>query len=139
MRYKLLAIALLFTLCSCANPLIGRHVDNEDPEWCHVDAFPGSCKIPIGAFQFDYETKFDSVSGEYSIQGYATAISVRSIQGVSIHDSNTYFILAKGGVITDVIYYNWGGDLKNKNKFSVKFKSSPFDSMTIGYDLIVIR
>lgn len=138
MKCRLLIIAFLITLFGCAHPYVGKTVNSYSPLWCRINMFPISCMIAQPHLKFVYETDFNSATGEYSVQGHAEPVSIKSFSNFQVEKSNFYLVLAKDGIITDVIsFFLPSNSVQDKIPFNFKFKSKQFDSMSIIYEFWV--
>jgi len=138
MRYKPLFIALLLALSACAHPYIGVKVNPMPPLWCNINTANESCVIETEHLKFVFDTGRDPATGEYTINGYAEAISVKSFSRFHTEKSNFYFVLAFNGTITDVVSFMLiNPNVKGKIPINIKFKSPLFDSITITYEFVM--
>lgn len=136
MRCKLFIIALLLALCGCAHPYIGLPVRTTGPYWCHIHAIPQpcSCIIQTEHLKFVFETSYNDVSGECSIIGHIEPISIKSFSNFQVEKSTFYFVLARNGIIVDVVSFLLSSNNPGNNiPLNLKFKSKPFDAISIDY------
>jgi len=138
---RMLVFALLFVfLLGCAHPLIGRSVHNKgNPYWCHMVRSPEYCTILTQHLRINIKVDTGTEEGEYIINGDAEFLTTKGFSRVVVEKSDFYFILAKNGIITDVISFMLAGDdVQNKLPLNLKFKTKPFDAVSLDYYFYVI-
>ena len=139
MKHKFIIIALLVICCGCAHPLIGRSVFIENNKyWCRSNSF-NDCIVQTEHLIFKYSvTLIDPVAGEYIIKGHAEPVNIGAFSNFQTEKSTFYFLLAKYGIITDVVSFMMGSNsVQEKIPFNLKFKTKPFDATAILYEFWV--
>lgn len=133
----IILFSFLFLFCGCAKEYVGKRVNTS--EW--IIYSPGQKRnFFTGHFVFEIKITETGSDGEYFLEGTldGTRGSLKSFNHLVIHECRFYILLAKDNVIVDNIsFFPKGSDHRNKLPFSRKFKTTYFDSYTIGYEVSV--
>ena len=134
----LISLLVAVLIAGCAHPYIGLPVRTSHPMWCSAYTFPKSCVIITDHLKYDFKINYNDVTGECSINGYIEPVSIKSFSHFQVDKSNFYFIFANNGVVSDVVSFLLTSDnLQNNIPLNLKFKTKPFDFVSIDYNFVV--
>ncbi len=136
-RMLVMAIILLLTLFpSCADRYIGKQFDTS--WWWQVNSLPASATMgdENDYLVFEMTISKTEVDGEYLLEGYVDPTVGKAKSWATFQTNKCHFsiILAKDGVVTDrVSFHPEGSSLSRKLPFRRKFKTGPFDAVTVTW------
>jgi len=123
--------------CVLNKPYVGLEVDTRN--WKQYD--PGiTYFIYTDHFEFEMKIIETDNEGEYYLEGSLDGKrgSLKSFNHLVTRDCRFSIILAKDNVIVDnKVFFPKGDDHRNKIPFSKIFKTVPFDSFTVSYNVSV--
>jgi hypothetical protein len=128
---------LLYSGCSLKSPYVGRMVNTEN--WAKY--FSGeNITFPTDAANFELTITKTKEDEEYFLEGTMDGSegSLKSISHLVASECRFNLLLAKNNVIVDSIsFFPIGDDHTRKLAFKRKFKTVPFDSVTLIYTMSV--
>lgn len=123
--------------CSLPKRYVGMEVDTTNwPQYRSGEKIV----FPTEAVTFEITITEAQEDGVYTLEGTMDGSrgSVKSIDHLIVHECSFSLILAYNGVVVDNIsFFPQGTDHTHKLPFKRKFKTGPFDSIIIGYQLSV--
>ena len=135
--YITIFIVFLLSGCTLKKPYVGLEVNtNNWPQYRsgqHITFRSDAAKFEITVTDSQEE-------GEYNLEGIMDGSEgvLKSISHLVIRDCRFSILLAKNGVVVDNIsFFPRGKDHRHKLPFKKKFKTVPFDSISISYQMSV--
>ena len=130
-------LLILSSGCVFKKPYVGMKFDTSDwPKYSSGEKITH----PTSAFMFEFTITETEEEGEYILQGTmdGTRGSVKSFNHLVIQDCRFSIVLSKDNLVVDnIIFFPIGDDHRQKLPFKRTFKTVPFDSVVVTYNVSV--